>query len=186
MQHGKIAAITLAAAMMAAPALAQTASHTTPDAPGTGNGTTGTTTPGVMSRGTTGMNTTGAAGMGSAGPATMGSGASGAAATPSDRNPVLTDNGNVRASKVIGSSVYNDKDQKIGSVDDIILGRDNKPARVVLSVGGFLGIDAKLVAVPYDKLQFGDTNKNSDNRVIMPGATKDSLTNMQTYNYASK
>jgi sporulation protein YlmC with PRC-barrel domain len=185
MQHGKLAAMALATAMLAAPALAQTASQTTTGTTGSGNPTLGSTAPGVNS-GANATGTVGTTGMGSAGPSAAGANASTAGTTPSDTNPVLTDNGNVRASKVIGSSVYNDKDQKIGSVDDIIIGRDNKPTQVVLSVGGFLGLDAKLVAVPYDKLQFGDTNKNSDNRVIMRGATKDSLNGMQTYRYANK
>jgi sporulation protein YlmC with PRC-barrel domain len=91
----------------------------------------------------------------------------------------------VRASKVIGSSVYNEKDEKVGSVDDIILGKNNQPNEAIISVGGFLGMGAKLVAVPYEKLKFGDTTKNSDNRVIMPAATKDQLTSMAPYHYAS-
>lgn len=100
-------------------------------------------------------------------------------------NPVFSTDGAVRASKVIGSTVYNDKDEKVGSIDDILLGSDNKPAQVVLSVGGFLGLGAKLVEVPYDKLQFGNTAASSDNRVKMPGATKDSLTSMSSFSYAS-
>ena len=36
---------------------------------------------------------------------------------PSSRNPVLTDRENVRVSKVIGSSVYNDHDEKIGTIE---------------------------------------------------------------------
>ena len=46
--------------------------------------------------------------------------------SPSDRNPVLTDNGDARASKVIGSAVYNDNNQKVGTIDDIVI-PDTKP-----------------------------------------------------------
>ena len=42
---------------------------------------------------------------------------------PSDRNPVMTQMGDARASKIIGSSVYNDHDQKVGSIDDLLIGR---------------------------------------------------------------
>ena len=188
MTNSKLAGIALAAAVIASPVLAQTTGNsTTMGAPATTS--RGNTTPNTMGSATPGSTigaTTPTTGLGSAGPNTMGStAASSNANSPSNRNPVLTDSGDVRASKVIGSSVYNDKDEKIGSIDDIILGKDNKPAQVVVSVGGFLGMGAKLVSVPYDKLQFGDTNRNSDNRVMMPGATRDSLNGMQAYHYAS-
>jgi PRC-barrel domain len=62
------------------------------------------------------------------------------ATSPSQRNTVLTDSADVRASKLIGASVYNDRNEKIGSVDDLVLGKDNKADEVILSVGGFLGM----------------------------------------------
>ena len=108
-------------------------------------------------------------------------------ATPAQRNPVLTKGGRVRASRVIGSAVYDSHDQKIGTIDDILLGTgdqqagDQHGATAVISVGGFLGIGSKLVAVPYSKLQFGDTNKNSDNQVVMPDASKAALNGMPSY-----
>lgn len=67
----------------------------------------------------------------------------------SERNAVMTGNGGMRASKMIGSSVYNDHDQKIGSIDDLVIGND-KALHAVVSVGGFLGMDSKLVEVPFD------------------------------------
>jgi hypothetical protein len=97
--------------------------------------------------------------------------------TPSARNTVMTDNGGMRASKVVGSSVYNDHDQKIGSIDDLVIGND-KTLNAVVSVGGFLGMGTKMVEVSFDKLQFGNTKGGSDNRVVMPGVTKDTLSTM--------
>ena len=88
--------------------------------------------------------------------------------SPSARNTVMTDNGGMRASKIVGSSVYNDHDEKIGSVDDLVIGND-KTLNAVLSVGGFLGMGSKMVEVPFDKLQFGNEKGSSDNRVVMPG-----------------
>ena len=106
---------------------------------------------------------------------------------PSQRNTVLTDRGDVRASKLIGSSVYNDRDEKVGSIDDVVLGKDNKADEVIVSVGGFLGMGTKLVAVPYNQLRLGDTkNASSDNRVVMPGATKDSLKAQQEFRYTNR
>jgi sporulation protein YlmC with PRC-barrel domain len=98
---------------------------------------------------------------------------------------VLTGNDDVRASKVIGSSVYNDRNQKIGSIDDILMNKNHQATEAILSVGGFLGMGSKLVEVPYNQLQFGDTRANSDNRVKLPGATKDSIMGMPDYHYSN-
>jgi sporulation protein YlmC with PRC-barrel domain len=102
--------------------------------------------------------------------------------SPSDRNPVMTMNGEARASKVIGSSVYNDHDEKLGSVDDLVIAKDGKMS-AVLSVGGYLGMGSKYVEVPYASLTYGNTQKDSDNRVVLKGATKDSLKSQTAYNY---
>jgi hypothetical protein len=84
-----------------------------------------------------------------------------------------------RASKVIGSTVYNENNESIGEVDDILIPPGGGAPVAVVSVGGFLGIGAKLVAVPYDRLQM-----NTDrNRWTMTGATKDSLTSLPTFTY---
>ena len=109
------------------------------------------------------------------------------ATSPSQRNTALTDSGDVRASKLIGSAVYNDRDEKIGSVDDLVLGKDNKADDVIVSVGGFLGMGTKLVAVPYTQLKLGDTkNASSSNKVVMPGATKESLKAQPEFHYTNR
>jgi sporulation protein YlmC with PRC-barrel domain len=105
--------------------------------------------------------------------------------SPSARNPVMTDHGTLRTSKIVGSAVYNDKDEKIGTVDDLVVDKDNQLSAVI-SVGGFLGMGSKMVKVPFDKLQFGNTKESSDNRVVMPGMTKDSLTGMPDYQYTNR
>jgi len=57
-----------------------------------------------------------------------------------------------RASQIIGKTVTNRMDQKIGTVDDLLITRDGRVGQAVLSVGGFLGIGDKLVAVPYKEI----------------------------------
>jgi hypothetical protein len=101
---------------------------------------------------------------------------------PNDRNPVMTTMGDARASKVIGSSVYNDHDEKVGSIDDLLIGKDGKMS-AVLSVGGFLGMGTKYVQIPYSDLTFGNTQRDSDNRVVLKGATKETLKTQAAYNY---
>ena len=84
-----------------------------------------------------------------------------------------------RATKVIGSSVVNDANDTVGTVDDIIIGEDGKTPFVVLSVGGFLGIGNKLVVLPYEQL------KTMDRKIVMPGASKDALKDLPEFRYVS-
>ncbi|SUE44905.1 PRC-barrel domain-containing protein [Roseomonas gilardii] len=83
-----------------------------------------------------------------------------------------------RASKVIGSNVYNDRNETIGSVDDLLIGTGNAPT-AILSVGGFLGIGAKLVSVPFDQLRWNGEN----DRWVLNGVTKESLTALPSFSY---
>ena len=81
----------------------------------------------------------------------------------------------IRASKLIGASVYDPNDQKIGAVDELVLNPDGKVADVVIGVGGFLGAGEKHVAVPMADLKRG----KSDHFVL--AATKDSLKQMANF-----
>ena len=86
----------------------------------------------------------------------------------------------VRVSKVVGASVYNDQNQSVGSIDDVLMSdNDHKAATAVISVGGFLGMGSKLVSVPFDQL------KIENDRVVMSGATKASLEGMPEYHYTN-
>ena len=64
--------------------------------------------------------------------------------------------GDWRASKLIGVNVYNDANDKIGSINEIILDKSGKVATVVLGVGGFLGVGEHYVAVSFDKLKWSN------------------------------
>jgi hypothetical protein len=85
-----------------------------------------------------------------------------------------------RASKVIGSNVLNDASETIGKIDDLLVSPDGKAPFAVLSIGGFLGIDTHLVVVPYDSL------KLVDNKIVLPGGTKDTLKMLPEFKYATK
>jgi hypothetical protein len=102
------------------------------------------------------------------------------------KNPDLTVatvklQGGSRISKLIGSSVYNEQNEKIGSLDDLILKDGDRIAMGVVSVGGFLGMGNKLVAVPYDHLHL-ETDKDQT-KITMPGASKEALNAMPTFTY---
>lgn len=85
-----------------------------------------------------------------------------------------------RASKVIGTAVVNDANDTVGKIDDVIIGQDGKAPFVVLSVGGFLGMGDKLVVLPYDQL------RTTGGKVVLPGATKDTLKALPEFKYASR
>jgi sporulation protein YlmC with PRC-barrel domain len=85
-----------------------------------------------------------------------------------------------RMSKLIGSSVTNEKSEKIGTIDELIADKDKKQLSfAVLQVGGFLGLGGHLVVVPYDSLVIDDTGQ----KITLPGATKDELKKLSEFNY---
>ena len=85
-----------------------------------------------------------------------------------------------RASKVIGSNVVNDANETIGEIDELLVSLDGKQPYAVLSIGGFLGMGSHLVVVPYDTLKF------ADNKVMLPGGTKESLKMLPEFKYATQ
>ena len=84
-----------------------------------------------------------------------------------------------RVSRIIGANVYNERNESIGSIDDVILPSGGSSPLAIVSVGGFLGIGAKLVAVPMSELRWSA----ADNRWTITGATRDSLTSLPAYSY---
>src|SRR4051794_14247991 len=62
--------------------------------------------------------------------------------------------GDWRASKMAGLSVYNDKNESVGSINDLLTDKSGNIKAVVIGVGGFLGVGEHLVAVPLDKVKF--------------------------------
>ena len=81
-----------------------------------------------------------------------------------------------RASKLLGRSVQNDKEQKIGTLDDLVVTKDHALFGV-LQVGGFLGLGGHLVAVPYDSLDISDDGR----KIVVAGASKEELSKLPEY-----
>ena len=65
-----------------------------------------------------------------------------------------TFNGNWRTSKVVGLSVYNEANESLGSINDLLTDKQGNIKAVVIGVGGFLGVGERLIAVPFDKIKF--------------------------------
>ena len=62
--------------------------------------------------------------------------------------------GNWRGSKLVGLSVYNDANESLGSINDLLMDKSGNIKGVVIGVGGFLGVGEHLVAMPFDKVKF--------------------------------
>ena len=70
--------------------------------------------------------------------------------------------------------------ETIGKIDDLLVTRDGKEPYAVLSIGGFLGMGTHLVVVRYDNLTF------ADNKIVLPGGTKDGLKMLPAFEYSTK
>ena len=76
-----------------------------------------------------------------------------------DKTPVATTtttsaSGEWRASKMAVVKVYNEANENIGSINDLLMDKSGTVKIAVIGVGGFLGMGEHLVAVPYEKLKF--------------------------------
>ena len=90
------------------------------------------------------------------------------AASASSEQMNLKDNW--RASKLVGLAVYNDANEKLGDVSEILLDKSGKINAVIIGVGGFLGVGQHDIAVTFDKLKWVDEPIRSASADKMPGS----------------
>lgn len=80
---------------------------------------------------------------------------------------------------LLGKTIYNDANEKVGKVTDLIISPDRSVSYVIVGAGGFIGIGRHDVAIPIrDILSRGG-------KLIMPNASKDAIKALPTFNYAS-
>ena len=82
-----------------------------------------------------------------------------------------------RTSKVVGSTVVNEANETVGTIDDLIVTPGGQTPYAVLSVGGFLGMGTKYVVVPFTAL------KIVDKKMVLPGGTKEALKALPDFKY---
>ena len=103
------------------------------------------------------------------------------AAAPADRTVSTGDfnaKGDMASSALIGTKVRNANKESIGKIDDIYLDKDAKVTDVVISVGGFLGVGSKDVAVKWSDITVGQ----EDNSVVLTTSlTKEALMALPDY-----
>tara|TARA_R110000787_G_scaffold27728_3_gene76449 strand:- start:122 stop:556 length:435 start_codon:yes stop_codon:yes gene_type:complete len=83
-----------------------------------------------------------------------------------------------RASEMIGRDVYNDAKEQIGEIDDLVIRADDQVVYAIVSIGGFLGIGERLIAVPY-----GSFAMDAEGRVTLADTSKDDLKNAPEFKY---
>ena len=76
--------------------------------------------------------------------------------------------------------VVNDANETIGKIDDLLVTCDGIEPYAILSIGGFLGMGTHKVVVRYDSLQF------ADNKIVLPGGTKDGLKMLPAFEYSKQ
>jgi sporulation protein YlmC with PRC-barrel domain len=82
--------------------------------------------------------------------------------------------------QILGQSVYNEKSEKIGTVDDIIVSPTKAVSYAIIGVGGFLGVAKHDVAIPVN--QFNQT----DGKLVLAGGSKDAIQAMPAFDYAPR
>ena len=80
--------------------------------------------------------------------------------------------------QILGQTVYNDKDEKVGKVDDIIIAPDKAISYAIVGAGGFLDVGKHDVAIPVNQF------KVANGKLVLAGASKDALKAMPEFEYA--
>jgi len=82
--------------------------------------------------------------------------------------------------QIIGKAVYNEKNEKVGTIDDLIVAPDTTVSFAIVGAGGFVGLGKHDVAIPIN--QFTEQK----GRFVLPGATKDTIKALPKFEYAKK
>lgn len=107
----------------------------------------------------------------------------GATTPPAARSETMTSNpangtAEVKGNKLIGADVKSSANEKIGDVTEVLVSTDGKVNAIIVSVGGFLGMGDRRVALPWEQLRF---SSEGNDLVVMATATKESLKEMPEY-----
>jgi sporulation protein YlmC with PRC-barrel domain len=81
---------------------------------------------------------------------------------------------------ILGQPVYNEKNERIGTVDDIIITPDKAVSYAIIGAGGFAGLGKHDVAIPITQIQ------QEGDKFVLPGVTKEAIKQMPEFEYAKK
>ena len=80
--------------------------------------------------------------------------------------------------QILGKPVYNEDGAEVGKIEDLVIARDTEVSFVIISAGGFAGLNRHPVAVPVELLS------ERDGRFLLPGATKEAIKALPPFDYA--
>jgi len=99
-----------------------------------------------------------------------------AIAVPADELVILA-RGWSATKQIIGKDVYNDNNEKVGVVEDLIIAPDKAVSYAIIGAGGFLGMGKHDVAIRVNNF------KLAEDKITLPGATKDAVKAMPAFEY---
>jgi sporulation protein YlmC with PRC-barrel domain len=82
--------------------------------------------------------------------------------------------------QILGQYVYNEQNQRVGKIDDLIIAPDTAVSFVIVGAGGFVGLGRHDVAIPVAQL------KQQDGKFVLPGASKEAIKALPKFEYARK
>ena len=82
--------------------------------------------------------------------------------------------------QILRQSVYNENQQKVGIIDDLIIAPDTAVSFIIIGAGGFVGVGRHDVAIPVSQL------KQQDGKFVLAGATKEAIKALPKFEYAKK
>ena len=82
--------------------------------------------------------------------------------------------------QLLGQPIYNEKNEKVGSVDDLIVSPEQAVSYAIIGAGGFLGVAKHDVAIPVNQFT------QQDGKFVLAGATKDAIKAMPAFEYTSR
>ncbi|MGL3104889.1 PRC-barrel domain-containing protein [Bradyrhizobium sp. BR 1432] len=107
-----------------------------------------------------------------------------ATALPADAKMALK--GNWRASKLMGLNVYNEANEKLGDINELLVDKSGKINAVVIGIGGFLGMGEHDIAVSMDKLKFVEEPVRTSSTSTSTTTSRDTTTGAASTNTTSR
>jgi sporulation protein YlmC with PRC-barrel domain len=117
------------------------------------------------------------------------------AQTPSQAEAPVAAAGDLSTSKLSGVNVYNEANDKIGAISDVIIAPEGQVKGVVVEAGGFLGMGTHYVLLAMNSLKFSnEAGKTSTGKTTVTkrewypdravlNVTKDNLKAMPEFKY---
>ena len=80
--------------------------------------------------------------------------------------------------QILRKPVYNENNQRVGTIDDIIVTPEGAVSYAIVGAGGFVGMGKHDVAIRVDELH------QQDGKIVLQGATKNAIKSMPAFEYA--